>query len=130
MPARSTEGYPVPAGRKERPTVTVVPQHDTEVTNDSGVIREDANGFVAWFRGQWADDGRSSAPRRPSPDLHGHTPKDHAALLAAGIDPEGTQARDRKVKCWDCPTLTANLAGNCDRHYLPPKRARAEAVAS
>lgn len=53
-------------------------------------------------------------------DRHGHTERDHAALVAAGVDPASTQPREQPVRCYACPTRTWHQAGNCDRHYMVP----------
>lgn len=51
-----------------------------------------------------------------------HTQLDAAAFIAAGIDPETSQERDRPVPCTVCSRSTLNLRARCDAHYLPPSR--------
>lgn len=59
-------------------------------------------------------------------DRHGHTEKDFAALVAAGVDPASTQPREHSVRCTWCLRPTMNQSGNCDRdeHYTAPWAAR------
>lgn len=59
-------------------------------------------------------------------DRHGHTERDHAALIAAGVDPASTQPREHPVNCTWCHQPTMNQSGNCDRdaHYTAPWAAR------
>lgn len=57
-------------------------------------------------------------------DNQNHTPLDHAALVAAGVDPDTSQPRTRPVTCLWCRTTTWNLAACCDTHYEPPRRTR------
>jgi len=55
-----------------------------------------------------------------------HTPLDHAALIAAGVDPDSTQPREKAVTCQTCGRLTFNQAAHCDdrAHYVVPHAAR------
>lgn len=62
------------------------------------------------------------------PDHHGHTPRDAAALLAAGIDPADTQPRERLVPCLTCGAATMHTAAHCDTHWVPPVFARLAAA--
>ena len=52
-----------------------------------------------------------------------HTSLDHAALLAAGVDPASTQPREHAVMCGTCGRSTWHQAGHCDAHYTPPAAA-------
>lgn len=87
---------------------------------------------------RWADEGhvqairvgpnghrrytRASVLALSTPTLH--TGQDLVALIAAGVDPESTQPRERSVPCNVCGTPTRNQAGGCDRHYTPPASTR------
>lgn len=62
--------------------------------------------------------------------MNGHTTLDHQALVAAGVDPDSTQPRERPVTCQTCGRVTWNQAAHCDADYLPPSAVRFAAVAS
>lgn len=49
-----------------------------------------------------------------------HTALDHAALQAAGTDPDTSQPRTRPVDCTVCHRVTWNLMRGCDNHYVAP----------
>lgn len=46
-----------------------------------------------------------------------HTPRDHADMIAAGIDPDTRQPRERAVPCAVCQRPTLNRAAHCDTHF-------------
>ena len=52
-----------------------------------------------------------------------HTRLDFEALVAAGVDPDSTQPRERAVSCRQCGRVTWNQAAHCDAHYIPPAAA-------
>lgn len=58
-----------------------------------------------------------------------HTRLDFEALVAAGVDPDSTQPRERPTTCQQCGRTTWNQAAHCDQHYVAPMAAR-RAVAS
>lgn len=53
-----------------------------------------------------------------------HTRLDYEALIAAGVDPDSTQPRERPVTCTHCWQRTWNQAARCDEHYIAPNAAR------
>ena len=53
-----------------------------------------------------------------------HTPLDLEALVAAGVDPDSTQPRERPTTCQQCGRVTWNQAAHCDQHYVAPMAAR------
>lgn len=50
----------------------------------------------------------------------GHTERDFNELVAAGVDPDSTQPRERSVGCIACRKSTLNQSGYCDAHYVRP----------
>ena len=58
-----------------------------------------------------------------------HTDRDHAELVAAGVDPGSTQHREHPVACW-CLQMTRHQAGACDRHYQAPRACTRQAVSA
>ena len=76
-----------------------------------------------------ARSGRGPTNRSIPVPFTPHTPKDHAALAAAGLHPGphadfDTQPREQPVRCGTCSDWTMHQAGYCDAHYVPPAAAR------
>lgn len=55
--------------------------------------------------------------------IGGHTARDTAAFIAAGLNPENHQFREHPVRCWECGAETWHVNTFCDRHYQPPGQA-------
>lgn len=68
-----------------------------------------------------------SLPVIPAHDVaprYGHTERDFAELVAAGVDPQITQGREHAVRCAMCDRRTFHQEGRCDVHYIAPHAAR------